>query len=235
MTHGRTTAELAELAEQAGRDLEAAAAETIIEWAAETFGSRFCLTSSFADVVLVHVASRVVPYLDVVFLDTELHFPETLAVRDRVQATFPVRVRSIRAEQTMLEQDREYGPELYKREPDRCCSLRKVAPLEGALADYDAWAAGLRRDEAPTRAGTPVVHFEAGRGKVKVNPLARWTQSQAAQYIARYDLPVNELIGRGYASVGCRPCTFPVGEGGDSRSGRWPMFDKVECGLHVDG
>jgi phosphoadenosine phosphosulfate reductase len=192
-----------------------------------------CVTSSFADAVLVHLAARVVPAVDVVFLDTELHFPETLAVRDRVAATLPVRVRSIRAAQTMAEQDREHGPRLYERDPDRCCSLRKVEPLERALEPYDAWAAGLRRDESPTRADTPVVHFEYARGKVKVNPLAHWTQADVDAYIARHDVPVNELVRRGYASVGCRPCTAPVAPGADPRSGRWAMFDKTECGLHA--
>ncbi|MEU8797489.1 phosphoadenylyl-sulfate reductase [Spirillospora sp. NPDC048819] len=235
MTWARTPAELAELAAEAGHDLEGAAAEAVVEWAAETFGRRFCVTSSFADAVLVHLASRVVPDVDVVFLDTELHFPETLAVRARVEATMPVRVRSIRAEQTMIEQDREHGPELYARDPDLCCSLRKVMPLAGALADYDAWAAGLRRDESPARAGTPVVHFEAARDKVKVNPLAQWTRVDVAEYIARHDVPVNELVHRGYASIGCRPCTSPAERVGDSRSGRWPMFDKTECGLHTGG
>jgi phosphoadenosine phosphosulfate reductase len=229
----RTVAELAELAEAAGGELEEAPAEEIVRWATDAFGPRFCVTSSFADAVLVHLVSRVVPAVDVVFLDTELHFPETLAVRDRVAATLPVRVRSIRAAQTPSEQDGEYGPRLYERDPDRCCSLRKVEPLERALERYDAWAAGLRRDESPSRADTPVVHFEHARGKVKVNPIARWTRADVDAYIIRHDVPVNDLVRRGYASIGCRPCTAPVAPGADSRAGRWAMFDKTECGLHV--
>jgi phosphoadenosine phosphosulfate reductase len=224
--------DLEAVAAEAGTALEDASAEEIIRWAADTFGPRFCATSSFADAVLVHVVSRVAPGTDVVFLDTGLHFPETLRVRDQVAATLPVRVRSIRPRLTVGQQDGVYGPRLFSRDPDECCALRKVEPLERALADYDAWAAGLRRDESPTRANTPVVHFEASRGKVKVNPLARWTQADVDAYISRYDVPVNPMLSQGYASVGCWPCTRRTRAGEDPRAGRWPMFDKTECGLH---
>jgi phosphoadenosine phosphosulfate reductase len=228
----RTVEDLAELATRAGRELEDAPAEDIVRWAAHTFGPRFCVTSSFADAVLVHVVSRAVPGVDVVFLDTGLHFPETLRVRDQVAAGMPVRVRSIRPRLTVGQQDGAYGPRLFARDPDGCCALRKVEPLERALDDYDAWAAGLRRDESPTRANTPVVHFEYARGKVKVNPLARWTQSDVDSYIARHEVPVNPLLGRGYGSIGCWPCTRRTRAGEDPRAGRWAMFDKTECGLH---
>lgn len=224
---------LVDIADRAGRELEGAPAEKIIEWAAGTFGSRFCVTSSFADAVLVHLASRVVPGVDVVFLDTGLHFPETLHVRDQVTKTIPVTIRSIRPQQTVGQQDGEYGPRLFMKDPDTCCDLRKVRPLEQALAGYDAWAAGLRRDESPTRAKTPVVHFEYARGKVKVNPLATWTESDVDAYIARYDVPVNQLLKQGYGSVGCWPCTRRTLPGEDARAGRWAMFDKTECGLHA--
>jgi phosphoadenosine phosphosulfate reductase len=230
---GRDQAELRELAADAGRRLEGRRAEEIVAWAAGEFGERFCVTSSFADAVLAHVVSRVVPGVDVVFLDTGLHFPETLRVRDQVAATMPVRVRSIRPRLTVGQQDGQYGPRLFSRDPDQCCALRKVEPLERALADYTAWAAGLRRDESPTRAHTPVVTYEARRNKVKVNPLAAWTQAEVDAYISRYDIPVNPLIKLGYGSVGCWPCTRRTKAGEDPRAGRWPMFDKTECGLHV--
>ena len=229
----RTQEELRELAMTAGRELEGRPAEEIVGWALETFGERFCVTSSFADAVLVHVVSRVAPGVDVVFLDTGLHFAETLRVRDIVQRTLPVTVRSIRPLQTVREQDEEHGPRLYARRPDECCDLRKVEPLERGLANYDAWAAGLRRDESPTRANTPVVGFDANRGKVKVAPLAAWTQADVDAYISRYNVPVNTLLRQGYASVGCWPCTRRTPPGEDPRAGRWPMFDKSECGLHV--
>ncbi|HZM80055.1 MAG TPA: phosphoadenylyl-sulfate reductase [Candidatus Limnocylindrales bacterium] len=229
----QTKEELIEIADRAGRELEGVPAEGIIEWAAETFSARFCVTSSFADAVLTHLAARVVPGIEVIFLDTGLHFPETLRVRDQVTNTIPVTVRSIRPTLTVGQQDGEYGPRLFSRDPDSCCAMRKVEPLQKALANYDAWAAGLRRDESPTRARTPVVHFEYAREKVKVNPLADWTQSDVDDYIARYQVPVNQLLNQGYGSVGCWPCTRRTLPGEDPRAGRWAMFDKTECGLHA--
>lgn len=232
---GRDVEELRELARDAAARLEGRRAEDIVAWAGEQFGERFCVTSSFADAVLAHVVSRVIPGVDVVFLDTGLHFPETLRVRDQVAATMPVRVRSIRPRLTVGQQDGQYGPRLFSRDPDACCALRKVEPLERALTDYDAWAAGLRRDESPSRANTPVVTFEPNRGKIKVNPLVAWTQADVDAYISRYDVPVNPLLRQGYASVGCWPCTRRTKAGEDTRAGRWPMFDKTECGLHTSG
>ncbi|MDG4784697.1 phosphoadenylyl-sulfate reductase [Micromonospora sp. WMMD1102] len=229
----RDPEELRAVAEKANRELEGAPAREIVRWAADEFGDRFCLTSSMADAVLAHVVSRVVPGVDVVFLDTGLHFPETLRVRDIVARTLPVNVRTIRARQTVGQQDGEYGPRLFSRAPDECCALRKVEPLERALAEYDAWAAGLRRDESPTRANTPVVGFDARRGKVKVNPIAAWTQAEVDAYISRWTVPVNELFRQGYTSIGCWPCTRRTKAGEDARAGRWAMFEKTECGLHV--
>jgi phosphoadenosine phosphosulfate reductase len=229
---GRDTAELKALTVEAAAQLEGQSAEKVIEWAAAEFGERFCVTSSFADAVLAHVVSKVVPGIDVVFLDTGLHFAETLRVREIVQRSLPVTVRSVRPEQTVAEQAEEYGPKLWARNPDECCALRKIEPLERALDRYDAWAAGLRRDESPSRANTPVVQFEQARAKVKVAPLYNWTQADVDAYISRYNVPVNALLRQGYASVGCWPCTKRTPPGSDPRAGRWPMFDKSECGLH---
>jgi phosphoadenosine phosphosulfate reductase len=225
--------DLKALAEAANEKLADASAQEILAWARETFGDELVVTASMADGVLPYLASESAPGVDVVFLDTGLHFAETLRVRDIVQRTLPVTVRSIRPLQTVREQDEEHGPRLYARRPDECCDLRKVEPLERGLADYDAWAAGLRRDESPTRANTPVVGFDANRGKVKVAPLATWTQADVDAYISRYNVPVNTLLRQGYASVGCWPCTRRTPPGEDPRAGRWPMFDKSECGLHV--
>lgn len=228
----RTQDELIDIAAAAGDRLEGAPAEQVIEWAVETFGSRFCVTSSFADGVLAHLAARVAPGVDVVFLDTGLHFNETLRVRDQVRASIPVRVLSIQPKLTVAEQEAAYGQDLWAREPDECCALRKVEPLERALADYDAWAAGIRRSEARTRSRIREVDFEYARGKVKVAPLARWTDADVEAYIAKHNVPVNPLLSDGYASVGCRPCTRRTKPGEDPRAGRWPLFDKTECGLH---
>jgi phosphoadenosine phosphosulfate reductase len=228
-----TTDELRDLASRAAVELDRAPAEKIIEWSLETFGERFCVTSSFADAVLVDVVSKVAPGIEVLFLETGLHFAETLRVRDTVQANLPVIIKSIKPRLTVAEQDAQYGPRLYAREPDECCAMRKVEPLGDALEPYDAWAAGLRRDEGPSRANTPVVGFEAARGKVKVAPLAYWTEAEVQAYIVAHNVPVNSLIKQGYASVGCWPCTRRTQPGEDPRAGRWPLFDKTECGIHA--
>jgi phosphoadenosine phosphosulfate reductase len=229
----RRPEELKALALAAAEALEGAPAEEIAKWATDTFGERFCVTSSMADAVVAHLFSRVSPGVDVVFLDTGLHFPETLKVRDTVVRTMNVNVRSIRPRLTVGQQDGEYGPRLFARSPDECCFLRKVEPLERALGEYDAWATGLRRDESPTRANTPVVAFDAKKGKVKVNPIAAWTEDDVNAYISRWNVPVNELFKKGYGSIGCWPCTRRTKAGEDPRAGRWAMFEKTECGLHV--
>ncbi len=147
----RTTDDLKALAEQAGRDLEDASALEILTWATDTFGKKFCVTSSMEDAVVAHLASRAMPGVDVVFLDTGYHFPETIGTRDAVEAVMDVRVLTLTPVQTVAEQDAQYGPKLHDRDPDLCCALRKVAPLERGLKGYAAWATGLRRDESPTR------------------------------------------------------------------------------------
>jgi phosphoadenosine phosphosulfate reductase len=225
-------ADLAEVVRSAQSTLDGAPAEAVIEWAVERFGDRFCVTSSMADGVLSHLASRVAPGVDVVFLDTGLHFPQTLRVRDEVAATMPVRVLSIQPVRTVGQQDGDQGPRLFARDPDACCALRKVEPLERALEGYDAWAAGIRRGETAARAGVREVEFDRTRGKVKLAPLARWTDADVAAYIERYDVPVNPLLTQGYGSIGCWPCTRKTRPGEDPRAGRWAMFDKSECGLH---
>ncbi|MGW5883763.1 phosphoadenylyl-sulfate reductase [Streptomyces koyangensis] len=225
-------AELRALAERAGAELEEAPALEIVRWAADTFGERFCVTSSMEDAVVAHLASRVRPGVDVVFLDTGYHFPETIGTRDAVEAVLDVNVLTLTPRQSVAEQDAEYGPKLHDRDPDLCCALRKVKPLEEGLAGYAAWATGLRRDESPTRANTPVVGWDARRRKVKVSPIARWTQDDVDSYVARYGVLTNPLLTDGYASVGCAPCTRRVAAGEDARAGRWAGTGKTECGLH---
>ncbi|MEU6665464.1 phosphoadenylyl-sulfate reductase [Streptomyces sp. NPDC046727] len=231
----RTTEELKALAEQAGRELEDASALEILQWAVDTFGAKFCVTSSMEDAVVAHLASRVqkgeAP-VDVVFLDTGYHFPETIGTRDAVEAVMDVNVITLTPRQTVAEQDAEYGPKLHDRDPDLCCALRKVKPLEEGLKGYEAWATGLRRDESPTRANTPVVGWDEKRRKVKVSPIARWTQDDVDAYITEHGVLANPLLMDGYTSVGCAPCTRRVLEGEDARAGRWAGRAKTECGLH---
>jgi phosphoadenosine phosphosulfate reductase len=226
------TAELKDLAEQAGRDLEEASATDILGWAAETFGRRLCVTSSMEDAVVAHLASRALPGIDVLFLDTGYHFPETIGTRDAVDAVLDVNVITLNPRRTVAEQDAAHGPRLYERDPDLCCRMRKVEPLAEGLAGYDAWATGLRREESPTRAGTPVVGWDDARKMVKVSPIARWTQADVDAYVEEHGVLTNPLLMDGYGSIGCAPCTRRLLEGEDARAGRWSGRAKTECGLH---
>ncbi|MGW3629929.1 phosphoadenylyl-sulfate reductase [Streptomyces sp. NPDC005122] len=231
----RDTRDLRSIAEQAGRDLEDASALEILQWAVDTFGTKFCVTSSMEDAVVAHLASRARPArgpVDVVFLDTGYHFPETIGTRDAVEAVMDVNVITLTPRRTVAEQDAEHGPALHDRDPDLCCALRKVKPLEEGLTSYDAWATGLRRDESPTRANTPVVGWDEKRRKVKISPIARWTQDDVDAYVTEHGVLTNPLLTDGYASVGCAPCTRRVLEGEDARAGRWAGRSKTECGLH---
>ncbi len=224
---------LIDLVDRAARDLENAPALEILQWAAAEFGTAWCVASSMADAVVPHLAGQAMPGVDVIFLDTGYHFAETIGTRDAVAATLPVTVKTIKPTFTVAQQDDRFGKDLFARRPDQCCALRKVAPLADALAPYFAWASGLRRDESPTRAGTRVVEWDAKRGLVKLNPIARWTQDDVDAYIRDNAILVNPLLSDGYASVGCAPCTRRVAPGEDARAGRWAGFDKTECGLHV--
>ncbi len=232
-TEGRSEAEPRDLVSHAGAELELAPAEVIIEWAVATFAERFCVTSSMADAVLADLAAKVAPGIDVVFLDTGYHFAETIGTRDAVEATLPVSLRTVAPEQSVAEQDASYGKDLYRRDPDLCCALRKVAPLETALEGYDAWATGLRRQETHDRVITPVIGWDQKKRKVKVSPLARWSHAEVERYIAENDVLVNPLQQDGYPSIGCWPCTHRVAPGEDSRSGRWSGTSKTECGIHA--
>ncbi len=231
-TEGRSEAELKQLVRHAGAELELAPAEVIIEWAVATFGSRFAITSSMGDAVLAHVASRVAPGVDVVFLDTGYHFAETVGTRDAVEATLPVTLVNVTPKQTVAEQDATYGKDLFARDPDLCCALRKVKPLEETLSRYDAWATGLRRDETHNRVIAPVIGWDEKKRKVKVSPLARWTADDVDRYIDEFNVLVNPLQYDGYPSIGCWPCTRRVAPGEDPRSGRWAGTGKTECGIH---
>ncbi|WP_316520608.1 phosphoadenylyl-sulfate reductase [Kitasatospora brasiliensis] len=230
-----TATDYESIARTAGRELEEASAQEVLRWAADTFGERFCVTSSMEDAVVAHLASSVLPGVDVVFLDTGYHFPETIGTRDAVAATMPVNVITLTPLKTVAEQDAEHGPNLHDRDPDLCCALRKVEPLNRGLAGYDAWATGLRRDESPSRANTPVVSWDPKRRKVKIAPIARWTQQDVDAYVAAHGVLLNPLLWEGYTSIGCSPlsCTRKPAEGEDARAGRWSGSGKTECGIHL--
>jgi phosphoadenosine phosphosulfate reductase len=227
-----TTVDLSELAAAANRDLEDATASEILTWARDEFGSRLVVTSSLADTVMIHLAEQVAPGIDVIFLDTGYHFVETIGTRDAVRAVHNVNLLSITPVQSVAEQDAAYGKDLFARNPDQCCALRKVQPLNAALEGYSAWATGLRRADSPSRAGTPIVSWDAKRNLVKIAPIARWSDDDVANYIEANSLMVNPLLEDGYASIGCAPCTRRT-LGGDARSGRWAGLGKTECGIHL--
>jgi phosphoadenosine phosphosulfate reductase len=208
---------------EVARDLEHAPAEDVVAWAWDRFGHDLVLAASFQDCVLIDVATRVAP-VPVVFLDTQYHFPETLAYVDEVRRRYDLDLRIVRP--------LERPDDRWRTDGEACCALRKVEPLQRALVGRAAWMSGVRRTEAPTRALTPVVGWDARRGLVKVNPLARWSDRQVEDYIRDHDLPRHPLEGQGYTSIGCWPCTRPTQQGEDPRAGRWAGTAKTECGLH---
>jgi phosphoadenosine phosphosulfate reductase len=226
-TNGRALAERG--AAELGPD---ATAEQVLAWTAATFGDRFVVASNMQDAVLIDLAARARPGVDVLFLETGYHFPETIGTRDAVGAIYDVRIVNALPEHTVAEQDSLLGKDLFARDANRCCALRKVVPLQKTLAGYDAWVTGVRRVEAPTRAGTPLVTWDDKFGLVKVNPIAAWTDEEMDAYIAAHGILVNPLVAAGYPSIGCRPCTAKPQPGTDKRSGRWAGTGKIECGLH---
>ena len=240
-----TEVDLRGVAEQGAADLGPdATAPQLLAWAAQTFGSRLIVASNMQDAVLVDLAAVAVsdaractqPWgpgvLDVLFLETGYHFAETIGTRDAVEHAYDVRIVDAQADRTVAEQDAEFGRDLFARDPNSCCAMRKVAPLQSTLAGYDAWATGVRRVEAPTRANTPLIQFDERFGLVKINPIAAWSDEDMDAYVAAHGILVNPLVAQGHPSIGCAPCTARPAPGSDPRSGRWAGTAKIECGLH---
>lgn len=206
------------------RRFETAPASDVVAWAHRRFGSRLCMTASFADTTLIDVAVGVAPDIPVVFCDTGLHFAETYETMRRAQARYRLDLVVLRPA--------DESTDLWTAGTDACCGRRKVEPLDRHLRLHaDAWMSGLRRADSAGRAATPIVEIDR-RGLVKINPIATWTDDQTEAYVAEGDVIVNPLVALGYPSIGCWPCTDPVLEG-DSRAGRWAGLTKTECGLHV--
>jgi phosphoadenosine phosphosulfate reductase len=213
----------AEELELVSKGFETAPPSAVVRWAFETFGDSMVLAASFEDIALIDIATKVAPSIEVVFLDTEAHFPETLAFVEEVRARYDLNLTVTRP-----------GPEAagHPCGSASCCQFRKVAPLRRAVAGRRAWMTSLKRSDGPTRADTPIVGWDATFELVKVNPLATWTDDDVACYLADHDLPRHPLVSRGYRSIGCAPTTRPVGDEEDPRAGRWAGLDKTECGLH---
>ncbi|MCI4342043.1 MAG: phosphoadenylyl-sulfate reductase [Thermoplasmata archaeon] len=219
---------------------ESLGAAEILREASARFAGKVAVGSAFGKegLVVLWLLREQQLRLPVLFLDTGYHFPETLAYRDRIREALDLQVVSLTPVESVDEQDRRLGAALYRRDPDRCCRLRKVHPLQEALAGYDAWITGLRRDQSSHRASTPVVEWQSlglARGVFKVNPLASWSRAAVDEFHAERGLPAHPLWDRGYRSIGCAPCTVPIREGAGERTGRWPGTGKSECGIHDPG
>jgi phosphoadenosine phosphosulfate reductase len=227
-----TETDLRELAAAGAQELDGASAIDLLRWTDQHFGGEYVVASNMQDAVLIDMASKVRPGVDVLFLDTGYHFAETIGTRDAVSEVYDVRVVNVTPEHSVAEQDALLGKNLFARDPNECCRLRKVAPLGKALRGYSAWVTGVRRVEAPTRANAPLISFDTSFGLVKINPLAAWTDQDVADYIEANNVLVNPLVFDGYPSIGCAPCTARPADGADPRSGRWQGMGKVECGLH---
>jgi phosphoadenosine phosphosulfate reductase len=216
-------------------DVEPLAAEEVLRWAHGEFGDRLCLTCSWQkqSSVLVHMVSELGLAIDVVELDTHLFFRETYETRERLVRRYGLRL--IRPEiVTVAEQHKQEGPNLWERDPDRCCHIRKVEPLIRALEPYDAWISGIRRDQSPSRATARKLQRSDRYGVWKVQPLADWTEQDVWRYIEANHIPSNPLHKVGYRSIGCIPCTRPTRPDEEERAGRWAGSDRLECGIHLE-
>ena len=233
MTDTRTEQDLIGLAERGAAELVDASAEDLLRWTDEHFGGEYIVASNMQDAVLVDLAAKVRPGVDVLFLDTGYHFVETIGTRDAVEAVYDVNVVNVRPEHNVAEQDALWGKNLFERQPNECCRMRKVEPLSKALRGYSAWVTGIRRVEAPTRANAPLISWDKAFGLVKINPLAAWSDDDIQDYIDSNGVLVNPLVFEGYPSIGCAPCTAKPVDGADPRSGRWAGLNKTECGLHA--
>lgn len=220
--------------------LEHAGPEAILRWAADTI-DRLAVATSFqsSGLVILHVMRSIRADVPVLFLDTGFHFDETLEFRDRLADTWKLNVVDLRGEHGNPKiQAAIHGPELYRREPDKCCFINKVEPLQRALEGFDGWISGIRRDQSPLRARTPVVEAQllpSDREVLKIHPLAGWTRDQVNSYIGAHSIPTHPLLEKGYPSIGCRPCTRAVALDEDERAGRWDGYAKTECGIHSFG
>lgn len=221
-------------------EFESAPLREILGWCWREFGEKAAVGTSFqgAGLVMLHTAYENGFRFPVFTLDTGLLFPETLELKAKIEALLGIEIEPLKPEQTVGEQAVEHGPELWKRSPDLCCTLRKVLPLQKKLSELDVWITGLRRQQSEGREKTQIAElykFDVLRDRniLKLNPMANWSRDQVQAYLREHGIPSNPLASRGYRSIGCMPCTRPVGEGDDERAGRWTGFDKSECGIHT--
>lgn len=221
-------------------EFETASLEEILRWCWETYGERAAIGTSFqgAGLAAMHTAYQAGFRFPVFTIDTGLLFAETLRLKSQIEAKLEITIESLIPESTLEQQEAELGPRLWNRQPDLCCSLRKVIPLQNKLSQLDVWITGLRRTQSDGRSTTQIVElykFDVLRDRyiLKLNPMANWSRDEVQAYLRKHEIPTNALMEQGYRSIGCMPCTRPVGEGDDERAGRWTGFDKSECGIHT--
>ncbi len=212
-------------------------AEDVLRWAFVTFQEQVEIASGFGveGMVLIDIAARIQPSLHVFTLDTDFLFPETYALIERVEKRYGIAVEHLKPELTPEQQEDHYGPQLWSRNPDACCNLRKIEPLRRKLDGLGAWITSIRREQTTARASARKVEWDSKFHLVKINPLADWTSQRIWQYVVEHNLPYNPLHDRNYPSIGCTHCTRAIQPGEDARAGRWSGFNKTECGLHGPG
>lgn len=225
----------AELLRELNAKFEREHPDRILEWGYRQFGNKMVLGTGFGSsgVVLIHRISELGLDIPVFYLDTQLLFGETYELREKLEKRLNVDITAVHPSLTVEEQAEEHGEELWKSNPNKCCYIRKVLPLRKYLKNKSAWITGIRRGQSRSRRGTQIIEWDPANKVIKFNPLATWTQDQVWEYIHQYDLPYNPLHDQGYPSIGCIPCTEPVGSEDDERAGRWKNMDKEECGIHV--
>jgi phosphoadenosine phosphosulfate reductase len=223
---------------RAAESLERSSPQDILRWAVDVYGRDLALSVSFGNpegMVLLDMLSRITDEAQVFTLDTGFLFEETIRFREEAMKRYPLPLKVVTPGLTIDEQVARYGPKLYSCKPDLCCEIRKIEPQRRFLRDYGAWVTGIRREQTEQRASTPVLSWEERFGVVKIAPLVNLSAEEVEEYVCERSIPRNPLLGRGYKSIGCAPCTQPVSEDGDARAGRWPGMDKTECGLHFTG
>ncbi|MBI2922784.1 MAG: phosphoadenylyl-sulfate reductase [Planctomycetes bacterium] len=221
---------------ESARALDGKSPEAVLEWATERFSPKIAMATAFGaeGCCLVAMLAKIGRPVRIFNLDTDYQFEETLDTRRRLIEKYGVAIESVHARQSKAEIEAAHGPDLWKRDTNLCCRIRKVEPLRETVAGSDAWISAIRRDQTPDRAQSQVVEWDAKFELVKVNPLLHWTWKNVWSYIHTNDVPYNPLHDRGYPSIGCWPCTRPVQDGEDPRAGRW-NGEKKECGLHSRG
>jgi phosphoadenosine phosphosulfate reductase len=210
--------------------------DDLLAWTLTTFEHKFALVTSFGPtgMVILDRLAKLSPGFRVITIDTDFLFKETYTLREQIQRRYPIQLEIRKSALTPAMQAEVYQPELWRANPDLCCQLRKVIPLQPALASLEAWITGLRRDQSSIRSDLPLITWDNKYSLVKINPLAHWTRGQVWSYLLDNDVPYNPLHDQGYGSIGCTHCTQPSGNSGDERAGRWPGSSKTECGIHYN-